>query len=72
MLSPTSPGAPIKITEHSRYCALCTPLGKHAPKEFPISSDWDEDEEGEDQVKGEDKDKGNDQKTPKTNPWFLQ
>ena len=63
MLSPTSPETPIKFTEHSRYFAICTPLGKTCLKEFHMSLDWDDDEEEEDQVKGEDRDKDNVQKT---------
>ena len=46
-LSPTSPNPPIKSSEHSNYCAICTPLGKICLKEFPMSSDWDYDEEEE-------------------------
>ena len=42
--SPTSPAAPAKITEHSKYSAICTPLGKICP-EFAMSSDWDEEED---------------------------
>ena len=45
---------------------ICTPLGKACPKEFPMSSDWDDDKE-EDQVKGENNDKDNEKKTPQTN-----
>ena len=45
MLSPTSPAAPVKITEHSKYCAICAPLGKLCQEEFVMLSDWDEDEE---------------------------
>ena len=39
----------------TKYCALCTPLGKLCPNEFPVSQDWEEDskeEEGNDQDKG--------------------
>ena len=71
MPSPTSTKAPIKFTEHSRYCAICTSLGKTSPTEFVMASDWDGDKEEEDQVKGEDKDKANDQKVPQTNPRFF-
>ena len=71
MLSPISPKAPIKFTEHSRYCAICTPLRKSCQKEFPMSLDWDDDEEEKDQVKHEDKNKGNEQKPPQTNPRFF-
>ena len=49
-LSPTSPVPP--NTENSKYCAICTPLGKICPSEFPMSLDWDDDEEeGKDQKK---------------------
>ena len=44
-LYPTSPKSPMKIIKHSKYCAICTPLGKICLKEFPMSSDWDDDEE---------------------------
>ena len=69
-LFPTSSQPPIKFTEHSKYCAICTPLGKTCPKDFPMSSDWD-DEEEEDQVKDQSKDKDNDQKTPQTKPRLF-
>ena len=39
-LSPTSPIPPVKFTEHTKYCAICTPLGRICLKEFPMSSDW--------------------------------
>ena len=61
----------MKFTEHSRYCAIYTPLGKTCPKEFNMSSDWGDEEEEEDQVKGEDKDKNNEKKTPQTNLRFF-
>ena len=42
--SPTSPIPP----EHTKYYAICTPLGKICLNEYPMSLDWDEDlEEGE-------------------------
>ena len=41
-LSHISPKHP---TEHSNYCAICTPLGNICLQEFPISLDWDDDEE---------------------------
>ena len=47
-LSPTSPKSPTKFTEHLRYCTICIPVGKICPKEFPLSSDWDNDEKDED------------------------
>ena len=61
--SPTSPAGPAKITEHSKYCAICTQLGKVCPEDFAMLSDWDEED---DQAKDKDKD----QKQPKTNPSF--
>ena len=48
ILSPTSPEVSIKFTEHPRYCVICTLLGKTCLKEFPMSSDLDDDEEEED------------------------
>ena len=47
------------------------PTWKAYLKEFPMSQDWDDDEEEEDQAKGEVKDKSNEKKTPKTNPRFF-
>ena len=70
-LSPTSPEAPIKFTEQSRYCTICPSLGKTYPKEFTVSLDKDDDEEEEDQVKDENKDKGSEQRTSQTNPRFF-
>ena len=64
MSSPTSPAVPPKITDHSNYCAICTPHGKICQKS--LQSHWDEDEE--DQAK--DKDNDNDQKQSQTNPSF--
>ena len=48
--SPNSPLSP-----DTKYCAICTPLGKLCPNEFPVSLDWNEDlkeEERKDQDKG--------------------
>ena len=70
-LPPTLPKAPTKFTEHCRYCAICTQLGKTYPKEFPMPLDWDDDEEEEDQVKSENKDIDNEKKTPQTNHRFF-
>ena len=45
------------ISPDTKYCILCTPLGKLCPNEFPVSSDWDKNlkqEERKDQDKGED------------------
>ena len=50
---PTSSVAPAKITEHSKYCVIFTPLGKIHPEEFAMSLDWDKEEE--DQAKDKDK-----------------
>ena len=53
MLPPTSPEAPTNSnTKHSRYYAQYVPhLDKTCPKEFPMSSDWgnDDDEDEDDQ-----------------------
>ena len=49
---PTSP-----IPPDTKYCAICTPMGKICPNEFPVSLDWDEDlkeEERKDNDKEED------------------
>ena len=64
--SPTSPVVPAKITEHSKYCAICTPLGKICLEEFAISSDLDEDEEEQ----AKDKDKDNNQDQSQASPIF--
>ena len=37
--SPTSPAAHAKITEHSKYCVICTLLGKICLEEFAMSPD---------------------------------
>ena len=63
--SPPSLAAPIKITKHSKYCTICTPLGRICPKEFAMSSDWNEDD---DQAK----DKEKDQKQLQTSPKFFE
>ena len=47
------------------------PTWKNMPQKLPITSDWNDDDEEEDQVKEEDKDKGSEQKTPKTSPRFF-
>ena len=36
--SPNSPLSP-----DTKYCTICTPLGKLCPYEYPILSDWDKD-----------------------------
>ena len=68
ILSPTSAVPP----EHTKYCAICTQLGKICPKEFPMSLDWDDndEEEGKDQNKGEDQN-NTERKTSKTSPRFF-
>ena len=50
------------ITGHSKYCAICMPLGKICPEEFAMSSYWDEEE---------DQAKHKDQKQPQTNTSFF-
>ena len=42
----------------SKYCAVCTPLGKLCPNDYPITADWqDNSEEGkESQEQAKDKD----------------
>ena len=60
--TPTSPAIPAKITEHSKYCAICTPLGKDCPEKIAMSSDWDEEE-------GNTKEK--DQEQPHASPNFC-
>ena len=50
--SPTSSFSP-----DTKYCAICTSLGKICPNEFPVSLDWNEGlraEDRKDQDKGED------------------
>ena len=50
--SPTLPLSP-----DTKYCAVCTPLGKLCPNKFPVSQGWEEDyeeEERKEQDKGED------------------
>ena len=43
------------LSPEEKYCAICTPLGKLCPNEFPESQDWeDSEEEGNNQGKGED------------------
>ena len=54
---------------HNVQVHTSTPLGKTCPKEFPMSSDWDDDKEEEDQVKGENKD--SEKKTPQTIQRFF-
>ena len=49
------------------------PTWEICQKEFPVSSDWDndiEEEEGKDQDKGENQ-KDSERKTPSTNPRFF-
>ena len=47
-------------SEHTKYCAICTPLGKMCPNEYSMSLDWDEDLE-------EDKRKNQEIKDQKSN-----
>ena len=54
-LSPTSPITPVKLTEHTKYCAIC----RYAKKEFPMSLDWENDQNKEDH-------KDSEKKTPQT------
>ena len=45
------------LSPKEKYCAICTPLGKLHPNEFPGSQEWDEDskeKEGNGQDKGKD------------------
>ena len=39
----------------TKYFAVCTPLGKLCPNEYPISSDWDKDIMEEEERKDQDK-----------------
>ena len=65
MASPISPVAHAIITEHSKYCVICTPLGKICLEEFAMSLDWDNDE---DQAKNNNKD--NNQNHSQNQPSF--
>ena len=68
-----SPTSPIPLnTEHTKYFAVYTPLGKMCLNEFPMSLDLDEDdkEERKDQNEGEDQ-KDSKGKTPQTSHSFL-
>ena len=66
--SSTSPVTP----EHTKYCAICTPLGKIYPNKFPMSSGWDKDNEKErkDQNEGENH-RDSKGKTPQSSPRFI-
>ena len=72
-ISHSSPRPPMKLTEHSKYSAICTSLGKIYPTELPMSLDWDGDEEEEkgDQEIGENQDKDSEKKTLQTNSIFF-
>ena len=60
----TLPVIPAKTTGHSKYCTICTPLGKLCPHKFAMSSDWDDDE---DQAQNKDKDNNQDQTQTSSN-----
>ena len=57
--TPPSPTASTNATEDSRYCAICTPLGKDCPGKLVMSSDWDEED---------DNTKKKDQEEPEASP----
>ena len=62
--SPTPSTSP-----NMKYCAICTPLGKICPNEYPMSLDWDEDLEKQERKNQEIEDqKDNDRKTPQMRP----
>ena len=78
MLSPTSPIPLVKFTEHTKYCAICTPLGKVCLKEFSMSLHWDNDKEEEEEeeektrIKEKSKTKIVKRRHPKPTPNSLQ
>ena len=43
----------------TKYCAVCTPLGKLYSNEYPIALDWDEDLGDEKEIKDQDKEEDN-------------
>ena len=69
MQFPISPMPP--NTEHTKYSAICTHLGKICPIEFPMSLDWDKDlEEEERKDQNEEYKKYSEGKTPQTSLRF--
>ena len=57
-----SPTTSTKAAEESRYCAICTPLGKDCPGKLVLPSDWDEED---------DNNKKKDQEQPEAGPDLL-
>ena len=56
---PCSPTDTTKVAEDSKYCAICTPLGKDCPGRLGLSSDWDEEDD-----QAEDKDQKQSEASP--------
>ena len=57
--APATQSPIVPLSPDTKYCAVCTPLGKLCPNEYPITLDWKEDlgkeeEEGKDHDKEED------------------
>ena len=46
------------VTQSTLYCAICIPLGKLCPSEYPITADWQDnskkEEESQEQIKDDD------------------
>ena len=56
--TPTQP-AKASTTQSPKYCAICTPLGKLCPSEYPITADWQDDSEKEEESQKQVKDDDN-------------
>ena len=45
VLATQSPAAQSSYIQSPKYCAICSPLGKLCPNEYPITADWPDDSE---------------------------
>ena len=61
------------LSPDTKYCAICSPLGKICPNKYPMSLDWDEDLKEQERKNQEIEDqKDNDRKPPKQAPNLHQ
>ena len=44
--TPVQP-AKVSAVQSPKYCAICSPLGKLCPNEYPITADWQNDSKKE-------------------------
>ena len=47
--APATQSPNLSLSPNTKYCAVCTPLGKLCPNEYPLTLDWEDNLEEEEE-----------------------